>query len=75
MWAYVEGQPLVGGYATLADVPTQSPLSLQISKDLKAAGFKFCGPTIIYAWMEACGLFNNHALGCQRHHEVQSMAR
>ncbi len=75
MWSYVEGQPLVGGYATLADVPTQSPLSLQISKDLKAAGFKFCGPTIIYAWMEACGLFNNHALGCQRHHEVQSMAR
>ena len=75
MWAYVEGQPLVGGYANLADVPTQSPLSLQISKDLKAAGFKFCGPTIIYAWMEACGLFNNHALGCQRHHEVQSMAR
>tara|TARA_B110000208_G_scaffold89296_1_gene112599 strand:+ start:153 stop:722 length:570 start_codon:yes stop_codon:yes gene_type:complete len=75
IWAYVEGRPLVGGYVTLADVPTKSLLSLQISKDLMAAGFKFCGPTIIYAWMEACGLFNNHAFGCNRYHEVQSMAR
>ena len=75
IWAYVEGRPLVGGYVTLADVPTKSPLSLQISKDLMVAGFKFCGPTIIYAWMEACGLFNNHAFGCKRYREVQSMAR
>ncbi|MEO0357973.1 MAG: DNA-3-methyladenine glycosylase I [Pseudomonadota bacterium] len=66
MWGYVGGQPLVGGYATQADVPTQSALSAQISKDLKKAGFKFCGPTIVYAWMEACGLFNNHTQGCFR---------
>jgi len=66
MWGYVGGAPLVGGYAHQSDVPTQSGLSAQISKDLKKAGFKFCGPTIVYAWMEACGLFNNHTQGCFR---------
>jgi DNA-3-methyladenine glycosylase I len=70
MWGYVDGAPLNGRYETLADVPTQSPLSTQISKDLKKAGFKFCGPTIVYAWMEACGLFNNHLVSCHRHDQV-----
>ncbi|MGB0799171.1 MAG: DNA-3-methyladenine glycosylase I [Planktomarina sp.] len=69
MWGYVDGKPLVGGYKTQADVPTQSALSQQISKDLKKLGFKFCGPTIVYAWMEACGLFNNHTTGCFRYEE------
>ncbi|MEM6307214.1 MAG: DNA-3-methyladenine glycosylase I [Pseudomonadota bacterium] len=67
MWGYVGGAPIVGDYATIADVPTQSPLSVQISKDLKKAGFKFCGPTIVYAWMEACGLFQNHTKDCWRY--------
>ncbi len=67
MWAYVGGAPVVGGYATQADVPTQSDLSARIAKDLKKAGYKFCGPTIVYAWMEACGLFNNHTTGCFRY--------
>lgn len=70
MWGYVGGSPLVGNYQTQAEVPTQSALSLQISKDLKKAGFKFCGPTIVYAWMEACGLFNNHLESCFRKHDV-----
>jgi DNA-3-methyladenine glycosylase I len=75
MWSYVDGCPIVGRYETLAQVPTQSPLSQKISKDLKAAGFKFCGPTIVYAWMEACGLFNNHMMNCHRHHLVTALAR
>ena len=75
IWSYVEFTPLVGEYQSLDQVPTQSPLSLQISKDLKKAGFKFCGPTIVYAWMEACGLFNNHVVGCYRHTEVSAMVR
>lgn len=74
MWGYVGGTPLIGRYESLADVPTSSPLSLQISKDLKKAGFKFCGPTIVYAWMEACGLFNNHITGCFRFDQVASEA-
>ncbi|MEM1301088.1 MAG: DNA-3-methyladenine glycosylase I [Pseudomonadota bacterium] len=75
MWRYVDGRSVQGNYVTHADVPTQSPLTAQISRDLKSAGFKFCGPTIVYAWMEACGLFNNHTLGCHRHSEVAEMGR
>lgn len=67
IWGYMDGQPLVGHYDTQADVPTASPLSTQISKDLKKAGFKFCGPTIVYAWLEACGVFMNHTTGCHRY--------
>lgn len=70
MWRYVDGSPIQGNYQTHAEIPTQSPLTIQISKDLKLAGFKFCGPTIVYAWMEACGLFNNHTLDCHRHSEI-----
>ncbi|MEL6915272.1 MAG: DNA-3-methyladenine glycosylase I [Pseudomonadota bacterium] len=75
MWRYVDGAPLQGNYRTLAEVPTQSALTRQISKDLKRRGFTFCGPTIVYAWMEACGLFNNHLVSCHRHGPVAAMAR
>lgn len=74
IWSYVDGAPMVGGYATQAEVPTFSDLSTRISKDMKKAGFKFCGPTIVYAWMEATGLFNNHLTGCFRHEAVKRFA-
>jgi len=64
MWGYVGGAPLVNAFASMADVPASTPLSEQISKDLKKAGFRFVGPTIVYAWMQACGLVNDHVLGC-----------
>ncbi|MZR15217.1 DNA-3-methyladenine glycosylase I [Maritimibacter sp. DP07] len=64
MWSYVDGAPLVNRFASQAEIPASTPLSTQLSKDLKAAGFKFCGPTIVYAWMQACGLVNDHVLGC-----------
>ncbi|MEL6550437.1 MAG: DNA-3-methyladenine glycosylase I [Pseudomonadota bacterium] len=75
MWAHVGGAPVQGNYRTLDEVPTQSELTRQISKDLKKRGFTFCGPTIVYAWMEACGLFNNHLVSCHRHGPVAAMAR
>ena len=75
IWAYTGGVPLVGSYRSQADVPKNSDLSAQISKDLKKAGFKFCGPTIIYAWMEACGLINNHIINCERFEAVKKFAR
>ena len=75
IWTYTGGVPLVGSYRSQADVPTNSDLSAQISKDLKKAGFKFCGPTIIYAWMEACGLINNHIINCERFEAVKKFAR
>ena len=75
MWRYVDGVPLQPGFATQAEVPPKTALSEQVSKDLKKAGFKFCGPTITYAWMEACGLVNDHILTCHRHGPCAAMAR
>ena len=74
MWRYVDGTPLQNQFATQGEVPPQTPLSQQVSKDLKAAGFKFCGPTIVYAWMQACGLVNDHILPCHRHDACAAMA-
>jgi DNA-3-methyladenine glycosylase I len=64
-WAFVSGQPIEGSVTT-----TQSDLSAAISKDLKARGFKFVGPTIVYAWMQAVGLTNDHEADCFRRAEV-----
>ena len=63
-WSYVGGAPIQNTFETLDDVPPSTPLSAQFSKDLKKMGFKFCGPTIVYAWMEACGLVNDHLTNC-----------
>ena len=75
MWRYVGGTPLQNSFARQADVPPSTDLSVQVSKDLKKEGFKFCGPTIVYAWMEACGLVNDHILTCHRHGECAGMAK
>ena len=73
LWSYVDGKPLQNRFRTLADVPAETKLSRQVSKDLKAAGFKFCGPTIVYAFMQATGLVNDHLVTCPRHREVALM--
>ena len=64
IWGYVDGAPLVNRFTTLAEVPASTLLSEQISKDLRKAGFRFVGPTIVYAWMQACGVVNDHLVGC-----------
>ena len=71
LWRYLDGRPLVNEFSDRSQIPTQSPLSAAISKDLKKEGFKFCGPTIVYAFMEATGLINDHLISCPRHGEVQ----
>ena len=75
LWSYVDGIPLQNRFSHPSDVPTQTPLSTQISKDLKAEGFKFCGPTIVYAFMEAVGMVNDHLTSCHRHAVVAQMGR
>ncbi|MBT3141477.1 DNA-3-methyladenine glycosylase I [Phaeobacter gallaeciensis] len=75
LWDYVGGAPIQNRFKAQADVPTSSALSEQIAKDLKKAGFKFCGPTIVYAFMEAMGLLNNHLVTCTRHADVAKLAR
>ena len=61
-WSFVDGKPI----RSTGPVPAQSPLSITISKELKRRGFKFVGPTIVYAWMQASGMVNDHAPDCFR---------
>jgi len=75
LWNYVDGKPLQNRFKTMAEVPAQTPLSVQISKDLKKAGFRFCGPTIVYAFMQAVGMVNDHEVGCECHDRVAKLAR
>ncbi|MDJ1006502.1 MAG: DNA-3-methyladenine glycosylase I [Paracoccaceae bacterium] len=69
-WRYVDGAPIQNRFETMADVPAETDLSKQVSKDLKARGFTFCGPTIVYAWMQATGMVNDHLTTCPRHAEL-----
>lgn len=71
LWDYVGGKPLVNTFETSKQIPAFTELSTQISKDLKKRGFKFCGPTIVYAFMQAVGMVNDHLTSCPRHSEVQ----
>ena len=72
IWDYVGGTPIQNSYSSLSEVPGQTPLSKQMSKDLKKAGFGFCGPTTVYAFMQAAGLVNDHMLGCPQYQSVQA---
>lgn len=75
LWDFVDGTPIQNEYKRLKDIPTNTPLSAQISKDLKKRGFKFVGPVIVYAFMEAVGLVNDHEITCPRHQAVQAFTR
>jgi DNA-3-methyladenine glycosylase I len=74
LWTYVDGAPLQTNRATMADVPGFTPLSTQISRDLKKAGFTFCGPTIVYAFMQATGMVNDHITTCPCHARTAALA-
>ena len=75
LWGFVDGKPIQNQYKTLADIPTQTPISQALSKDLKKRGFKFVGPVIVYAFMEAVGIVNDHEISCPCHARVKAMAR
>ncbi len=75
LWGYVGGEPLKNRFTSMRDVPAQTELSTRLSKDLKKEGFKFCGPTIVYAFMQAVGMVNDHMMACPRHEEVSALAR
>lgn len=75
VWAFVDGAPIVNGYEHLANLPAATELSGAISKDLKRRGFRFVGPTIIYAFMQAVGIVNDHTVDCYRSGTLRSRAR
>jgi len=66
-WDFVGGKPIVNRYKSIAEIPAETELSRLISKELKSHGFKFCGPTIVYAFMQATGMVNDHLITCPRH--------
>ena len=75
LWGYVDGKPIVNRFKTIGEVPAETELSRKISKELAGRGFKFVGPTIVYAFMQATGMVNDHLTHCFRHDEVKSLAR
>ena len=74
-WDAVGGKPICENYGAFKQVPPKSALTEKLSKDLKGRGFKFVGPTIIYAFMQACGLYNDHLETCHRHEAVKKLVR
>jgi len=75
LWKFVAGKPIVNRYKTMSEIPAETEISRIISKELKAHGFKFCGPTIIYAFMQATGMVNDHLTSCPRHAACVKLAR
>jgi DNA-3-methyladenine glycosylase I len=70
IWRFVDGKPIRNRFRTLAQLPTRTPLSDAISKDLKERGFRFVGSTIVYSHMQATGMVNDHVMSCFRYNQV-----
>ena len=75
LWDFVDGKPKVNRFRTVRQVPAETAISRAMSKELIGRGFKFCGPTIVYAFMQAVGMVNDHLVTCYRHQAVQTLGR
>jgi DNA-3-methyladenine glycosylase I len=74
LWEFVGGGPIQNAWRSLAEIPAETDESRALSKDLKRRGFRFVGPTVCYAFMQAVGLVNDHTVDCFRHREVAALA-
>jgi DNA-3-methyladenine glycosylase I len=70
LWDFVDGKPKINRFRSMSQVPAETPISRAMSKELSARGFKFVGPTIVYAFMQAVGMVNDHLVTCHRHEEL-----
>jgi len=70
IWGFVDGEPILNRFGRQADIPARTELSITISKDLRRRGFRFVGPTIVYAHMQATGMVNDHVVDCFRWREL-----
>ena len=73
LWSFVDGKPIVNRFRSLSEIPTRTEQSDAMSKDLKKRGFRFVGPTTVYAFMQACGMVNDHLTSCPRWRAVQGL--
>ena len=71
LWSFVGARPIQNRWRSLAEIPAETDISRTMSKDLLRRGFRFVGPTICYAFMQAAGLVNDHTIDCFRHREIQ----
>jgi DNA-3-methyladenine glycosylase I len=71
IWQFVDGKPMQNSWEKMTDIPSSTPESKAMSKDLQKRGFKFVGATICYAFMQAVGMVNDHVVGCFRYEELQ----
>ena len=75
LWGFVDGKPKLNHYRSTNQVPAETAVSRAMSKELAARGFKFCGPTIVYAFMQAVGMVNDHLVTCHRHAQCRALGR
>jgi DNA-3-methyladenine glycosylase I len=75
LWDFVDGRPKHNNFHTSKQVPAETAVSRAMSKELAERGFKFCGPTIVYAFMQAVGMVNDHLTTCHRHEAVQKLGK
>jgi DNA-3-methyladenine glycosylase I len=75
LWGFLDGKPKVNRFRTMRQVPAETATSRAMSKELTDRGFKFCGPTIVYAFMQAVGMVNDHLITCHRHQAVEALGR
>ena len=73
LWGHLDGKPKINNYRSMKQVPAETALSRQMSKELAGRGFKFVGPTIVYAFMQAVGMVNDHLVTCHRHDAVAKL--
>ena len=74
IWSFVDGKPQQNKWKNIREVPAETEMSQKLSKALKKSGFRFCGPTIVYAFAQAVGIINNHMIACPRHKECAQLA-
>jgi len=74
LWQFVDGRPMQNEWQTMAEIPAVTPESEAMSKALKKRGFNFVGPTIVYAFMQAVGMTNDHVVDCFRHEQIQALS-
>ncbi|HZT48578.1 MAG TPA: DNA-3-methyladenine glycosylase I [Hyphomicrobiaceae bacterium] len=75
LWGFLDGRPQINHHKSFKSVPPETPTSKAISKALKAEGFRFVGPTTVYAFMQATGMVNDHLVGCHRHEPCAELQR
>jgi DNA-3-methyladenine glycosylase I len=75
LWSFTGGAPIANAWSDVGQVPAQTPVAAEMARALKARGFKFCGPVIVYAFMQAVGMVNDHVVTCFRHAPVSLMTR